>query len=577
MSTFERSPLDRPFALRAVVLRCALAASRRAPSLFVTLIAALLVSAPAIAQVDLLPIDHPATAALVRLHEYGGAPEFPREHLPISRALARRLFEEAVVDSALPVALRQQARYHLVELDADVESKARAVFIATPANDRLIYDDPIASWPIAILEARDSARGATFVLEPIGDVEVRFDPDSSTTALPAQMGLSFRGTLLDHIGFAARVTNGSVAGDSTLTARDPRIARSGAFGITGFGRDIDFARAHVRLDFDAVAVEIAREALQLGGGNRKSLLLGSMLPTDYDALRFQARLGRVSYTHIHASLLPDLDKSIRGVYSSIPNKFVAAHLLSVGPFAGIRFSVGESVIYSERPFEIGYVNPFAFLRSQEHYFRDRDNANMYASISARPFDGIFLESEFMLDDMKISRIGEGYWGNKTAWRVSATARAFPVGPADIGLSYTRLEPYIYSHFSDTNAYTHDATPLAAGGLPPNSHYFEATISFIPVPQLTVIAVIGAGEHGANVYEGDSLVTNVGGDMGQTLRFGDSETVTFLDGRLEKIGRFRLEIEYEPLRNVYVRLHAFANTLGDAVEREVRFGLRFGAH
>lgn len=528
-------------------------------------------------QVDLLPIDHPATTALVRLYEYGGAPEFPREHLPITRGLARRLFAAAQEDTTLPVALRAQARYHLVELGADLEKDARAVFIATPANDRLIYDDPLASWPLAILEARDSSLGSQVVLEPIGDLEVRLDPDSSTTAIPAQFGLSVRGTLLNHLGFAARATNGSIAGDSALAARDPRIARGGAFGITGFGRDIDFARGHLRLDFDAVALEVAREAMQLGGGHRQSLLLGSTIPSDFDAIRFQARLGRICYTHLHGSLLPNVDKTVRGVFSRIPSKYIATHLLSAGPFAGMRLSVGESVIYSERPFEIGYLNPFAFLRSQEHFYRDRDNANMYASLSANPVDGIFLEGEFMLDDMKFSRIGDGWWGNKTAWRLAAHARAIPVGPLDMGLSYTRLEPYIYSHFSDTNAYMHDASPLAAGGLPPNSQYFEAALTFIPVPQLIVTAMIGAGEHGANVYVGDSLVTNVGGEQTQTRRSNDSEIVTFLDGTRERIGRLRLEIEYEPLRNVYVRLLAFANTLGSRDEREVRFGLRIGAH
>jgi hypothetical protein len=135
---------------------------------------------------------------------------------------------------------------------------------------------------------------------------------------------------------------------------------------------------------------------------------------------------------------------------------------------------------------------------------------------------------------------------------------------------------MYTHFSDTNAYTHDATPLAAGGLPPNSQYVEARLSFIPVPQLVVNATIGVGEHGANVYSGDSLVHNVGGDISQTLRAGDSETVTFLDGDRQKIGRLAVEIEYEALRNVYVRLNGFANTNGSLEEREIRLGIRFGA-
>jgi hypothetical protein len=550
---------------------------RRRVAVAVACVAAIAASANLRAQqAELLPLDHPATAALVRIYEYGGIAEFPREHLPISRGLARTLLAEAAADTTLPSSLREQARYHLVELGADGATKERAVFIATPANDRLVYDDPLGGRPLAILEMRDSAHGASVVLEPLLDLDVRVDPEASSTAIVAQGGLALHGTILDHLGFEARVTNGSVAGDSALAARDPHIARAGAFGIAGFGRDIDMARGHLRLDYDAVSIEVAREALQLGGGLRQSLLVGSMLPSDYDALRLGLRIGRVSYTHLHGSLLPDIAKSVRGVYTRIPNKFIAAHLLSVGPFGGLRLSLGESVIYSERPFEIGYLNPFVFLRSQEHFYRDRDNANMYASLSANPWRGIFLEAEFMLDDMKFSRIGKGFWGNKTAWRIGATARAFPLEAVDIGLSYTRLQPYMYTHFSDTNAYTHDATPLAAGGLPPNSQYVEARLSFIPVPQLVVNATIGVGEHGANVYSGDSLVHNVGGDISQTLRAGDSETVTFLDGDRQKIGRLAVEIEYEALRNVYVRLNGFANTNGSLEEREIRLGIRFGA-
>ncbi|MBC8144361.1 MAG: hypothetical protein H7X80_02180, partial [bacterium] len=242
----------------------------------------------------------------------------------------------------------------------------------------------------------------------------------------------------------------------------------------------------------------------------------------------------------------------------------------------VRFSVGESVIYSERPFEIGYLNPFIFLRSQEHYFRDRDNANMYASLSVAPIDGLFLESEFMLDDLKFSRIGDGFWGNKTAFRFAATARAIPLSALDFGLSYTRLQPYIYSHFSDTNAYAHDTSPLAAGGLPPNTQFIEAFVALVALPQLTINIAAGFGEHGANVFQNDTLARNVGGDIAQTRRPEDSEIVTFLDGIEEKIQRFRIEVEYEPVRNVYLRLTAFANARGESREREVRASLRIGA-
>ena len=95
--------------------------------------------------------------------------------------------------------------------------------------------------------------------------------------------------------------------------------------------------------------------------------------------------------------------------------------------------------------------------------------------------------------------------------------------------------------------------------------------------MTIHAMLGVGEHGANVVVGDSLVRNVGGDIKQTRRESDPETVTFLDGALEKISRFRFDVEYEPLRNVYVRLSARLSTLGSITEREVRFCMRVGAH
>ncbi|MBC8144617.1 MAG: hypothetical protein H7X80_03465, partial [bacterium] len=286
------------------------------------------------AQVDLLPLDHPATVALVRMYEFGAVREFPREHLPISRQLAYRLLQEALFDSTVPESMREQARYHLIEIGADVIRRGRAVVIPIADDDRSILDDPTANWPLAILEARDSTYGARIVVEPLTEAEARADPDSGTTAFLGTWGLSIRGTILDHFGFAARVSNGSVAGDSALAARDPRIQRSGAFGIAGLGRDIDLARAHMRLDYDAVAIEISRELLQLGGGGRQSLFVGSLLASEYDALRMSARIGRITFTHLHGSLMPDVGKDVRGVYTDIPSKFIAAHLLSIGPFGG---------------------------------------------------------------------------------------------------------------------------------------------------------------------------------------------------------------------------------------------------
>ncbi len=540
------------------------------------------------AQVELLPLDHPATGVLVRLYQWGAIQAFPREHLPISRGQAYRYLVEAVADVSVPEALRHEAAYYRDELAADIGGTPTAVLIATTDSSKLLYDRPFAGYPLAIAQHRDSALGVHVALEPVLDAELRHDPDRTATSLIAQGGVQLRGTLGNHVGFSARVTNGSIAGDSLVAARDPRILCNGSFGVTGFGRDISFGDGHLRADFDNVSFEIGRERMQLGAGLDASLFVGSHLPCNYDYLRFNAHLGRFTFTHLHASLLVDAaGTTLQGPFSDIPAKFLAAHLLSFGPFAGMRWSIGESVIYHGRGFEIGYLNPLVFMKTQEQYLRDRDNANLYLAMTAAPAHGLLLEGEMLVDDLRFSQIGEGFWNNKTAWRVAARTTALVAPWLDASVSYTRLEPYVFTHFNRLNNYTHAGMLIAGADLDPNSYMAQLTMQATPAPNLLLRLTAGMGEHGANVIGKDStgadtLLVNAGGDLGETHRaIIDPTIVTFLGGELHTLTRLRLEAEYEPLRNLYLRLEAsydrsHTEAATEAVT-ELRFGVRVGAH
>ena len=557
-------------------------ASRGPIALAALLLLMALMPVAAHGQAELLPIDHPATRALIRFYEFGAIPDFPREHLPISRGQALRFLDEARRNAALPDDLREQAQYYAVELGPDVGLMPMTVLIPTTDASHWIVDDPMANIPFAIAEHRDTALGLHVVFEPLLDGDLRVDPATGDAALIAQGGAQLRGTILDHVGFSARITNGSVAGDSTIAARDPRIGRNGAFGITAFGRDLSFGDGHLRADFEHVAVEIGHEAVQLGGGDRESLLLGSLLPSHYDYLRFNAHVGRFTFSHIHAMLLGEATGAASGPSGEIPAKYVATHLLSVGPFAGMRLSIGESVVYHGRALELGYLNPFVFLKTQEQYLRDRDNANLYLALSVAPLKSLFLEGEAMIDDLRFSLIGDGYWGNKGAYRATARVTAFPLSMIDLGFSYTWLDPYVFTHFNRLNNYTHDGTLLVAAGLQPNSYLMEGKLALTPLPNLSIRASIGIGKHGANIFGGDSLgndtlLFNAGGDVRQTRRAGiDAETVHFLDGDIEQLLQFRFEAEYEPLRNIYLRLNALRYKVDETTDTQVWLGLRIGA-
>ncbi len=547
------------------------------------------VPAKAGAQMELLPIDHPASRLLVRINEAGGLAGFPREHLPISVGTALQFLETVMHDASVATPLRDDAIFQITALRAMIGESRNKALIAVDDSSDAFFKGPFEDTPLTILSWGDSASRSHIVVNPIGEVEYRTDPDASKSAVVASFGGGVHGTVGGHVGFGALAVNGSIAGDLDLVRRDSTISHNGSFGITGFGRDISYGDGHARIEAWNCGLEIGREPIALGGDGEESLLLSSNLPTRVDYLRLTARVGKLAYSHIHAALLgTNSTAGLQGPFADIPQKYAALHLLSVGPFAGVRVSVGESVVYARRGMEIGYLNPLSFLKTQEQYLRDRDNSNFYFSFGANPVPGLFLDGEFLLDDLRFSLIGDGFWGNKTAWRVGVRAVGLGVASLAGGITYTRLEPYVYTHFNVVNNYTHDGVNMAGIDLQPNSYSISPWLEWRPFSRLTLNARVEIGRHGANVHVRDSitgkdsLMVNVGGDINQTRRGGlDSEHVTFLDGNLEEVSRIRLVVEYEPIRNVYLRMIGLNNRRVDSLstksEGEIRMSLRVGVH
>jgi len=551
----------------------------------VTLLLLVCAGSSADAQVDLLPIDHPATGSLLRLAHYGAIPSFPAEHLPISRKDALRWMHEALQDSTLPGSIRREAEWYLVELESDVDEGRRGVIIPVSGNQQSVLRNLNPLAPFTGLLWIDTSRDSRVMLDPVLDGEFRMAAgDLSGSTGIVQGGVRLRGSVRSLFGFSATATNGTIIGSEEVARDDPRYGASFKFGQVAQNRDIDFGSGHARFDVDGAAIGIGREKVRLGAGEASTLLFGADLPSNTDWIRIGFNVGSLRYTHLHAALLGDAESGgiDVGPFADIPTKYLAAHLLSIGPVAGIRLSVGEAVIYGGRPIEIGYLNPLNFLKSQEHYLRDRDNSLLYAAVRVWPLRRLELDGELILDDLVFSRIGSGYWGNKTAWRIGIRATGVPVSSVDVRAEYTRLEPYVYTHFSAANAYLHDGVLPAAGGNQPNSHTVRGEIAWRPLPRFHATVSLGLTEHGANVVADTGVVRNVGGDVREGFRSEVSaDTVTFLDGVFEQSRTAVIAIEYELLRNVYLRLRGSIRSVsveevGEDQSGQIWFGMRIGS-
>ena len=267
-----------------------------------------------------------------------------------------------------------------------------------------------------------------------------------------------------------------------------------------------------------------------------------------------AQFWRARFTYVHGFLrqFPEVltdSYQVNGVERQLfARKYLAAHRLEIAAASWLNLAIHETVIYGERGVELAYLNPIMFYRSAEHFLGDRDNATMGADLEIRPAPGIRAYAELFVDDIAIARLGQSWYGNKTAWLVGCHLTD-PLGlpRSDWRLEYVRVDPYVYSHTFPINVYKNYNTVLGhwAG---PNAEVLRAEWLFWGSRSWQLLLSAERYRHGANLPE-----RNVGGDIDRAFHVRDNQTVHFLDGIAEQRTTIELESHYELFRNLRVKL------------------------
>jgi hypothetical protein len=99
-------------------------------------------------------------------------------------------------------------------------------------------------------------------------------------------------------------------------------------------------------------------------------------------------------------------------------------------------------------YEMSYFNPVIFYRPVEFYNGTSDNALMGIGLNIRLFKSLYLYSQFVLDDLIISRVndGTGWWGNKYGLQTGIKSYNFMnIKGLFIRAELNFVRPYTYSH------------------------------------------------------------------------------------------------------------------------------------
>jgi len=189
-----------------------------------------------------------------------------------------------------------------------------------------------------------------------------------------------------------------------------------------------------------------------GNGYRSLFLSGNS--NSYPYFKVTADIWRIKYVWL-AAKLKDI-KLIEDEFDpSLYDKAVFMHYFSLNLTKRININFFESVITNpydpagnRSGYEWSYFNPVVFYRPVEFYNGTSDNSIMGLGLNLRIFKSVHLYSQFILDDLIISRIndGSGWWGNKFGLQAGLKSfNTFKVKNLFIRGEINVIRPYTYAH------------------------------------------------------------------------------------------------------------------------------------
>lgn len=390
--------------------------------------------------------------------------------------------------------------------------------------------------------------GTSFFLSAIANVNVLYNKNSkeAKNSILARVGGAFKGNYKKNFGFYIEGTNGKYWGNKELTFEIPELRYNYKYAS---GDDVTFAgyfdesRGYLLYETEAVKIKLGRDNKLFGYGALKTIIAPANSILDNFTFNLDYKFFHYSY-----SLNKILSRSFADGRPKTNDKYFAYHRMSFDLGKNNRLSFGEIIVYANRGIDLSYINPFGFYKNLEHSNQDRDNAMLFFDYETRPVNNLRLYGMFLIDDIDFSKLGNGWYGNKTLINAGADLFVNLSGqPVTFSGQFIRIEPYVYSHHILENNFSHNGFSMI-DPLHPNSAVTDIRAK-IPLTAL-INADIGFTYqiHGANIYSDGKLTGNYGGNSLEGFRNGDREHIKFLDGKKEFYREFYLDINAYVMKN-----------------------------
>ena len=371
-----------------------------------------------------------------------------------------------------------------------------------------------------------------------------------------EAGFRLRGTLFNSVGFYLRASNGEkIAGENKdrkfAAVTDPRLKGNWRFNTQG--KNFDTYEGYLRYQTETrwLALTVGREALYQGNGYIDRLYLSNNT-VPFDFIKLDLAGGMFRYTFFYGSLKGDsLGKEIR-------YKNIASHKVDLILSNKFRVGFWESVTISDNPFSFTFLNPVSFITSADlntgSITSDNNNALMGFDFEVVPVKNLAFQGSLMIDDLKLSTLFKNELEtdvNKFGYQAGIIwNNAFTVPTLTAAIEYTRLDPFLYSHWTNKSQYTHWNMPLGHS-MQPNSDQIAVKFTYFPYHRLRFDISYLHQRHAEGLFHdtAGNVVKNFGGDINR----GGGVREKFLDGKRIDTDMLTFNAIWEPIKQYYIEI------------------------
>ena len=355
----------------------------------------------------------------------------------------------------------------------------------------------------------------------------------------------------DWLGIYLNATNGANIGDRETARLDRRVKQSFAFNYTNLDY-FDNTEGYIQIKNKIAKLQVGRERVLWGSGNINRAFL-DQTPQLFDFIKFDIKYNIFSLNFIHGWLVEKSDTFIQKPslheIRTKADKYFAISRFGIRPWENLNLGISQSVVYTQRPFELAYLNPFLLWESAQRSMNDLDNSFLGFDIKYNPVKGLEMYGTLLFDDINFDYFFNEKWnsnGNGNLWQAGLTlSNPLIVRNMMLTIEYMQVRPFTFSHpgFQTGLAYTNNGAMLCSD-IEPNSTLFSLQLEYQVTSRFKAILAYENYMHGKNIYDsGGNLINNIGGDVFESYSVFTDQRIKILSGDLEVENRYSIILRY----------------------------------